>query len=183
MFSWPNWVDLFVITIVLTTGYRGFHRGLITGILSLLVGALFTAVVISYQGVVLSAVQPWLRTDPTVSTFLIFWCIFAVTMLVMCMALKLILRFFTWEKMNGLTQLLSLVVGLLRGSWWAGVLLLGLSSSGIDYLHKSVEERSVTAPVIVPPVRAVLEQLEAVFPGGEMHSSGSLLPPLVAARQ
>lgn len=155
---------------------------MITGIVSLLAGVLFTALVITYQGLVLNAVQPWLRTDPTTSMFLIFWCLFLIVILVMFMALKLALRLFTWEKMNGLTQLLSLVVGLLRGSWWAGIFLLALSSSGVTYLQKSVEERSVTAPVIVPPVRAVLEQLDAVFPGGEMHP-GALMPPLVPARQ
>ena len=176
MLAWPNWVDLIVLTIVLTTSYRGFHRGLFTGIIGLLGAIFITALVVNYSGSVMTVLEPWLRIDFVLSTFLIFWCCFGIALLLLHQVLKVLSRIATWERLNIITQLIGMVVGGLRGAWWSGVILMAFSGSGIPYLQKSVEDRSVTAPYIMPPMRAVLEQMVEALPGESRH--GTLFPPL-----
>ena len=181
MLTWPNWVDLVVVTIVLTTGYKGFHRGLFTGLINLLGVVATTALVVTYANSAANWIMPWLKTDPTLSAFALFWCCFLVGLLVMHQILKVIARILAWERFNPITQILGMLVGALRGGWWAGLLLFALSTSGVEYLQKSVDERSVTAGYVLPPVRSALERLVDLMPA-EQHQSSALLPPLVAGR-
>ncbi|MBI4597224.1 MAG: CvpA family protein [Candidatus Omnitrophica bacterium] len=163
----------------MTTGYRAFHRGLLTGLLGLAGSIATTVLVVSYADDVITLVLPWLKTDQAFSTFVIFWCLFLIGLLTMYQVMKVISRLFTWEKLNIVTQILAAVAGLVRGAWWAGFLLLALTSSGVPYLQKSVVERSALESYVLPPVKNAVEQFSDIVQGGRANA-GPLIPPLVA---
>ena len=181
MTSWPNWVDLIVVSLILTIAYRAFHRGLITGILNLLGVVFVTSSVIAYQPKLLEVMESWLKIESPTAEAMVFWTSFLVAMTLLFLVLNLIARIYAWERLNTITQIFSLAVGLLRGAWWAGIVLLAFSSSGMEYLQKSTDERSVTAPLFLPPMRSMLERLVSVIPGGEPRP-GSLIPPVASSR-
>ena len=179
MLVWPNCVDILVVTLVLITAYRGFHGGLITGILNL-AGVIFvTSFVVGYVGLLINLLPNEWKIDPLISAFCLFWLCFVIALLILYQIVKIVGQIVKWEQLSAITQLLGVVIGILRGAWWAGFILLALSSTGISYLKKSVDERSVTAPFVVPPVRGILEQLTEMLPGSSGRSA-ALLPPLVA---
>ena len=176
MTTWPNWVDLIVITLLLVKCYGGFHRGFLTELFRSIGAVAVTALTVNYSGVVANWVQPWLKFDPVVVTFLVFWLLFLGLMFIRRWLLNLVAQAITWERMHWTTQGLGLILGALQGFWWSGVILLALSSSGFTYLAQSVEERSVSGPQLLTIARESLERVTDHFPGGEGRGP-TLMPP------
>ena len=177
MTTWPNWVDLIVLILVLTRGYNGLHRGALMELLRLTGVVVVTVLVVNYASVVESWLRPWLRINAAASTVLVFWGCFFLSMFIMNRLLGYASQAITWERSHWLTQGIGLVLGTLRGLWWSGLILLVLSSSGVTYLQESVEERSLVGPGLLAISRETLEQLSDRFPGGQ-NRGPILIPPV-----
>ena len=178
MTKWPNWVDLVVIIIVFRTCYVGFGRGLLTELLSLAGAVSVTALTVNYASVVINVVRPWvLWADPTIATWVLFWAIFFGLLFAVHQLIKLVATMLKWERLHWFIQGIGIVLGALRGLWWAGLLLLAFVSSGVMYLQASVEERSILGPRLVSLSRESLERVTNQFPGVE-HRGETLVPPL-----
>ena len=173
--AWPNWIDVIVITIFLKTCYNGFARGLLTELLNLLSAAIITALSINYAGVVTSWFQSWMALPTYVTALLGFWVLFFGLLVAVHVLIRQITRVMSWERVSWLVQGLGLLLGGIRGLWWAGFLLVVLSASGFAFLHESVEKNSVLGPQLLDVAHRSLEEVTARFPG--THERTTLVPP------
>ena len=76
---------------------------------------------------------------------------------------------------------LGLLVGGARGLWWAGLALLVLLSTGVPYLARSIQERSLLSPRLVTVSRTTLARLVEWTAGA--RAEGPLIPPLPPRQQ
>ena len=177
MKTWPNWVDLIVIIVVLRSSYNGFCRGFFAEILNLLGALTITALTVNYAGLLARVVQPMVWFNPIVTSFLVFWTLFLICLLAIHLLLRRVTEVIKWEHVHWVLQGSGLVLGGLRGLWWAGFIVLSLTSSGFVYLHESVEERSVLGPKVLEQVHHYMKQGIDYFPGTQ-YQSEALIPPI-----
>jgi len=175
--TWPNWVDLVVVTILLRTSYNGFGRGLLTEILSLVGAISATGLCLNYAPLVTQWVMPWVWFDVTVGGFVVFIGFFLILAFGVHVIIKRLTEVIRWERLHWTIQGLGLMVGAMRGLWWSGVILTVLSSSGITYLQESVEERSVLGPRLAQAAEQSLERVANRFPGASLRGP-VLIPPV-----
>lgn len=175
--TWPNWVDLVIVIILLRTSYNGFGRGLLTEILSLAGAVCATIFTINYVNLVTRWVSPWVWFNQTVAGFIIFIALFLILIFVVHVVIRRLTEVIKWERLHWAVQGLGLMVGALRGLWWSGVILTVLTSSGVIYFQESVEQRSVLGPRLAQMARAHLEQIADRFPGASLRGP-ALIPPL-----
>lgn len=181
MSTWPNWVDLIVVTLVILTSYRGFGRGFLTELLNLIGAVSVTALCVNYVNVVAEWVRPWLGwMNPTALTFLIFIILLLGLIFLVRRLLRFLTEFVKWERLYWVFEMLGLLLGGLRGLWWATVILITCVSSGVNYLQTSVEERSVIGPRLLPKSREVVEWVVGHYPGAQ-HQGKTLIPPMRAS--
>ena len=180
MKTWPNWVDLIVVIVLLTTCYRGYIYGLLAELLHLIGAVSATAVSINYAPTIAAWIEQWWSwPNPTTLTFLVFLCVLLALVGVVHWLLQLLTKLLKWERLNWIFEIFGLALGGLRGLWWCGVLMLMLSVSHVSYLQASVEERSVIGPHLLPVSRESLEWVTGRFPGVQYRSK-TLVPPLKA---
>ncbi len=178
MTTWPNWVDLIVITTVFIGCYNGFGRGFLAEFLHLIGAVSITALTVNYWRLLAVYLQPWvpLLSEP-MGSFLFFWSVFAL----LWVAARVIIRRLTdvvkWERLHWSIQGIGLILGALRGLWWSGLILITLSSMGFEYLRQSVEERSVSGLRMLARSRQHMEWVTNQFPGAEHRGSNALVPP------
>ncbi len=178
MKTWPNWVDLFIVTLVLRGCYVGFGRGLLAELLNLIGVVIITALSVNYAGVVASWVQPWLPwASSAVANWLIFWALLLLVYVVVSRLLKVVAGLIKWERLHWFFEGIGLLLGGLRGLWWSGVLLIALTASGFTYLRESVEERSIVGPALLNPSVEVLGEVTKRFPGAQYRAK-TLIPPM-----
>ena len=176
MTTLPNWVDLIVVTIFLVACYNGFGRGLVAELLILLGAMSITALTMNYSGLATRWVQSYWSAQPMLTAALVFWGLF----LMLVVGVRFILRTLTsaikWERLHWSIQGIGLLLGGLRGLWWAGFIVVALSSSGFAYLQQSVEERSVLGPGLLAAAQVSLKRVADAFPGSEFQGA-VLIPP------
>ena len=178
MNTWPNWVDLVIVTLVLRGGYVGFSRGLITEFLNLLVAVSITLVTINYSSFAIAWVGQWLDwKNQTLKVFLIYWLFFLSLVLVGRWLLILIAGVIKWERVLGVFGAIGVILGALRGLWWSGLIVVTLASSGIQYAIDSVEDRSIAGPHLLKAASQAFTQASDWFPGAE-HRTKTLVPPI-----
>ena len=177
MTFWPNWVDLIVVIILLTSCYNGFSVGIFTGTLRCMGLVLVTLVTVNFSSVATNWIQSWIRLQPVLTAFLAFWLIFFTLVLVIRIVINAIARVIKWEPVNLLTQWLGLLLGGVRGVWWAGLFLLALSVSGVIPFQESIEQRSMSTPYLLPVFHECLEDLSDRFPGAG-NRYPTLFPPV-----
>lgn len=177
MTTWPNWVDLVIVTILLRTSYNGFGRGLLSEILSLVGAVGATVLTINYAHRVTQWVSPWIWFSQTVAGFVVFLGLFLILIFVVHVVMRRVTDVIKWERLHWAVQGLGLMIGALRGLWWSGVILTVLTSSGVVYLQESVEKRSVLGPRLAHIARANLAQVADRFPGAALRGP-VLIPPL-----
>lgn len=179
MIVWPNWVDLIVVTIFLRASYSGFGRGFLAEMLNLIGAVSATALTINYANMAIQWLQPWFWFDATVAAFIVFGVLFLSCIFVVHMMIRRITEVLKWERLHWAVQGLGLILGGLRGLWWAGMVLIILASSGFEYLRQSVETNSVLGPRLVTMSREGITRVTDRFPGVE-HRGRNLTPPLRA---
>lgn len=175
--KWPNWVDLIVVIVLLRTCYSGFGRGFLTELLNLAGAVTVTAIAVNFWGVVAKRLQPWLWIDPAYTPVVVFWLIFLTMALGLRWVLARVGDVIKWERLHWTIQGLGLLLGGLRGLWWAGFLLIVLTTSGFVYLRDSVEARSVLGPRLVEIARNSMGRIADRFPGASSRGV-TLVPPM-----
>ena len=174
--TWPNWVDLVLVTILLRTCYSGFARGLIVSLLNLLGAVLVTVVTMNYAGIISRVVPFSAWGNPTLTSCLIFWVMFSGFLVAAHVLTRLATRAVKWERVNWILQGSGLLLGGLRGVWWAAFVLVALASSGVTYLHDSAQTRSVLGARLLPMAEEGLERVADRFPGAQERGI-TLIPP------
>jgi len=175
--TWPNWVDLIIVTVLLRTSYNGFGRGLLTELLSLAGVISVTALTMNYAHLVTQTVSPWIWFDLTVAGFVIFLGLFLILIVGVHVVIRRLTEVIKWERLHWAIQGLGLMLGALRGLWWSGVLLIVLTGSGVPYLQESVGQRSVLGPHLVQVARENVQRIADRFPGASLRGP-VLVPPL-----
>jgi uncharacterized membrane protein required for colicin V production len=175
--TWPNWVDLIIVTILLRTSYNGFGRGLLAEIFSLGGAISVTTLAINYSNLVTQWVRPWVWFDATVAGFVVFIGLFLILIFGVHLIIRRLTEVIKWERLHWAIQGLGLMLGALRGLWWSGVILAVLTASGVTYLQESVEQRSVLGPRLAQMARDSLERIADRFPGASLRGP-VLIPPL-----
>lgn len=177
MKTWPNWVDLVIIIVVLRSSYNGFGRGFFAEILNLLGALTITALTVNYAGLVARVVQPMVWFNPVVTGFLVFWLLFLICLLAVHLLLRRVTEVMKWERVHWVLQGSGLALGGLRGLWWSGFIAMVLTSSGFVYLRESVEERSVLGPKVLELSHRYAKQIIDYFPGTQ-YQGEALIPPI-----
>ena len=175
--TWPNWVDLVIVIILLRTSYNGFGRGLLSEILSLAGAVCATIFTINGANQVTRWVSPWVWFNQTVAGFIIFIALFLILIFAVHVVIRRLTEVIKWERLHWAIQGLGLMLGALRGLWWSGVILVVLTASGITYLQESVEQRSVLGPHLARVARDSIERIADRFPGASLRGP-VLVPPL-----
>lgn len=177
MTTWPNWVDLVIVTILLVRCYNGFHAGALGECLKLIGTVCATVLTMNYAGVVADWLQGWFRFNPTLTDLLGFWLLLLALLFARNLLLGLVTRLIKWERVHWTIQGIGLALGALQGLWWSGLLLLALASSGFFYLRESVEQRSVLGARLLPISRESIERVSDRFPGAH-NRLPDLVPPM-----
>jgi uncharacterized membrane protein required for colicin V production len=152
----------------------------LTELLNLIGAISVTALCVNYVSVVAEWVRPWLAwIQPTLLTFIVFVILFLGLLFLVHRLLRLLSEFVKWERLYWVFEMLGLLLGCLRGLWWATLILLMFVSSGVDYLRLSVEERSVIGPRLLPKSREIFERVVDCYPGSQ-NQGKTLVPPMRA---
>lgn len=178
MTTWPNWVDLIVLTVVFTTGYNGFRRGFWFEFLNLAGAVVVTALTVNYATFVTFRLRPWIGSlNPILVAQLVFWTLFLVLRIGVRLLIGLVTRALKWEQVHWTLQTMGMVLGVARGLWWAGFLLISVSASGVVYLRESVEDRSVSGPRGLAAAQEAIEWVSRHAPGARYRTK-QLVPPM-----
>ena len=174
---WPNWIDLFILTVVWATGYTGFGRGFLAELLNLIGAVAVTVLTANYAGVAGESVRSWLPLPPPVTAVVVYWGLFLMLWYGVRAIRKRVAELIKWERFNWFIQGMGLLLGGIRGLWWAGFVLLVLTSSGYEFLQESVVKKSVLAPRLLTSFRVSFEQIGSRFPGARLRDTIPV-PPL-----
>ena len=174
---WPNWIDLIVVTIIWATSYSGFGRGFLAEFLNLISAVAITALTINLAGPAAGFLRPGLPLSPPLVIVLAFWGLFLMLWFVARAIRRRVADVIKWERFNWSIQGMGLLLGGLRGLWWAGFILLALSASGYSFLGESVNKKSVLAPRLLSSFRVSLEEASNRLPGARLKGNHPV-PPL-----
>ena len=181
MTTWPNWVDIIIVTVTLRMCYSGYVRGIITELLLLFGAVVVTVLSISYWGAVAAAVQPWVGFSPRAVSIVIFWVLFLSLWFAIRVVRRSLTELMKWERLHWFVQGIGLLLGGLRGLWWSGFLVMVFTMSGFVYLQQSVEERSLFGARLLAISRSCIERLAEQLPGGASRSS-TLIPSVIVPK-
>ena len=166
MTPWPNWVDLLVVTFFIRGCYIGLSRGLLAELLHAVGLVSATALTCNYFGQVSQLVMPWMGWfGPDITDLFVF--LFLLLGLGFCVRV-VVARFgevVKWEHFHWFFQGLGLALGAVRGIWWAGIFVVLLASSKVEYLQSSVTKESVVGPGVERIARPALTFAADWFPG------------------
>jgi len=177
--TWPNWVDLIIVTFLIRGCYSGFGHGLLTELLNLAGAVSITALTVNWADAAGGWLGQWGWLSPRVAGLVGFWGVFVVLMAAVHFVVRRVTEVVKWERLHWMVQGMGLVFGGIRGLWWAGFLLVVLASSGFAFLRQSVEERSLFGPRLRDLSRETLVRVADVYPGATLRS-GHLVPPMKA---
>ena len=175
--TWPNWVDMVILTLILRMAYNGSVHGFWREILNVTGAVSITALTVNYAGVVTGWLQPHWWWAPQLTDLVGFWGLFLMLVLGGHLIIDRAATLIKEERLHWALQGMGLFLGGLRGLWWSGFLLIVLASSGLNGLRQSVEERSLIGPQLLPVARASLEQVAERFPGAQPRGS-DLVPSI-----
>ena len=154
--------------------YIGFERGFLAELFHLVVVVSATVLACNFHGVVSGFVATWWQWNPSVLNCLSFLLLLGVGLFVGRLLLLALTNFLKWERLHWIVQGLGLMLGGLRGLWWAGLLLLLLLATGVPYLKDSIEERAVFGPRLASVAKDSLEFVADWYPG---HAKRAVLVP------
>jgi len=176
--TWPNWVDLIVVTLLITGCYNGFGRGVLAEFFNLVGAVIATCLTVNYWSLLAKWVPPlpWLGADFT--TLLVFLVLFVTVRFLVRLLVRLCCDVVKWERLHWFVQGLGLFFGGVRGLWWAGFLVVVLTGTQIPYLKSSVEEKSIVGPRLAQLAQNTIEQVANMFPGAGQRRSLALVPAI-----
>jgi uncharacterized membrane protein required for colicin V production len=160
--------------------YVGFGRGFLTELLNLIGVVAATVLTINLAPALHSIIQPWLPYPAPIAKLVTFWGLF-LTLWYVSRVLRLrIAEIIKWERFNWFVQGGGLLLGGIRGLWWAGFVLVIFTSSGYEFLVKSVEEKSVLSPGLLNAFRMSFNEASHRLPGA-LPRGASPVPPFKPA--
>ena len=157
--------------------YNGFGRGFLAELLNLIGAVTITALTVNYAEMVSGVLRSWIPIPPPVAAVVGFWGLFLILWYAARAVRKRVTQVIKWERFNWFIQGVGLLLGGLRGLWWAGFILLVLSTSGYSFLVESVEKKSVLSPRLLNSFRISLEQTGNRLPGARLRGTVPV-PPL-----
>lgn len=160
--------------------YNGYGRGFLTEAINCVGAVVVTVVTINYAGVMLSLVSFLTWPPIPVLELLVFWGLFIASWFGVRWLRLRIAEVIRWEKFHWFIQGLGLFLGGLRGLWWAGFLLIVISSSGYQFLRDSVETNSVLGQGLTRGFRTSLDYIAEYIPGAQYRDT-VLVPSVQAA--
>ncbi len=170
-------MDLVVVTILFVMCYMGFGHGFFAEFLNVIGAVSMTALTINYSGLVTKWVQSYWHWQSILIPALVFWGLFLSLLYGVHLIIRAVTSTIKWERLHWSIQGCGLILGGLRGLWWAGFTLVVLSASGVTYFQESVETRSVIGPRLLPIATTGLEYATAFYPGSQYHTE-VLVPPI-----
>lgn len=167
-----NWVDVLIVILLIRTSYIGAKIGLSTElfkVIGVLLGLYFG---MKYYSVVGSWMASKISLPPEISegaAFLILVLLSTLILKLVTFGLEKIVKLSFADK---LSKWGGFIIGLLRGGVLLSLLFMFFGIIQVDYLVKSVEERSLTGPFIqkIAPVtyqaisRATLGEFQIRMP-------------------
>jgi uncharacterized membrane protein required for colicin V production len=139
-----------------------------------------TAVAVNFWHPVAEWLRPWLAFDPAYAPGTAFWLIFLTVVFALRLLMARLGEVIKWERLHWTIQGLGLILGGLRGLWWAGLTMLILTSSGFVYLRESVESQSVLGPRLLAVAHEQIGSVTRRFPGAQFRGT-VLIPALKTA--
>ncbi|HEX9780588.1 MAG TPA: CvpA family protein [bacterium] len=173
----PNWVDLAILIVFWRGCYGGLARGLFPELVRLAVAVVITALTLNYAGIVIVTVQPLLGGG-LLAQFLLFLAFFLTLVLIARLTIRQVAKLTELDKRTWGLHALGLLVGGVRGLWWAGCLTVLLVSTGVPYLRASVMDRSLIGGRLTGIAERTLVGVADRFPGAGFRSR-VLIPPVV----
>ncbi len=169
---WPNWVDLFLILIpVLRACYVGFHSGLVASLVNTLGVIGITALACQYRTLLAQWLTAWWPYNPAWLEYTCFVFILLVGLLLVHWLMRKMGTLLQWERLHWTLQGLGLLVGAVRGLWWAGLFVLIAQSWNIDYFEESVQKRSIFGPQVQAWAQDYIGQVAGLLPGRAERTS------------
>lgn len=148
VFQRINWVDILIVILLIRTSYIGARTGLsieIFKIIGVLLGLYFG---MKYYSLIGSWIASKVSFPPEVSEGIAFLILLLISVLILklvTLGLEKIVKLTFADK---LSKWGGFLVGLLRGGLILSLLFAFFGIIQVDYLVKSVEERSLTGPAI-----------------------------------
>ena len=161
-----NWMDIFVITILLRASYIGVRKGLFIEIVKLsglLVGLLVAITQHPRLGQELSV---RLNLHPALSRNVAFWALLFVAYLGVRLIGFILEKALKVEGGGFWSRFCGAVAGVVRGSLLVACILTGSLLTGSSYLTESIQKKSLLAPFFVKggaATYASLHQFSASF--------------------
>lgn len=160
-----NIIDLFVLFPVVLFAFRGFTRGLIREIFSLI--GIVLAVFISFRFMDVMAVllQPLFDTRSDMLYLMSGILLFILTLVLVHLLALLVERFFKVLKLNLLNKIAGSLFGGLKSAVVVSALLLLLA--GFNIPDEQTRNSSLTYPYIIYIAPGVYNVVASVYPGAE----------------
>ncbi|MBI3323979.1 MAG: CvpA family protein [Candidatus Omnitrophica bacterium] len=171
--AWPNWVDLVVVIITLRTSCSGFGRGILAESLYLFGTVGVSALACNFHGIVAQQLAAWIPLRPAVLNVAVFVGLLVLSGILLRALIRRLALYIRVEQLPAWIQRLGLVLGAIRGLWWASVLLWLLIGIG-PYFAQSVEQRSLVGDRLLKFGRPAIERAASWFPG--YTHTGVLVP-------
>ena len=164
-----NVLDIVLIFFLLAAGFRGYQRGLIISVISILalVLALFLGFALMHQGMAFIGryIDGFSGLLPLLSFFMIF---IAVIVLVSFFG-RTIKRVVDFTPLGSLDNLAGAVIGILKGAFGLSVIIWLITKSEFDLFNDSISQSKIygyiepIAPFVFDTVSAYLPFLKSIF--------------------
>jgi uncharacterized membrane protein required for colicin V production len=133
-----------------------------------------TALAANFHGVVAEKILAWWSGDPSILRFACFFALFFGAAFLVRFAIFRLVSLIKSERVPWFVQWLGLALGLIRGVWVSGLVVLVMLSLESPYLAQSIHERSVSGPRLVSIAQRGMEWVADRFPG---HLNRAVLIP------
>jgi len=109
-------------------------------------------------------ITPWWGGDPAWLSFICFCLLFMTGTLLARRTVRKLTALIKWERLHWTVQSIGILLGAVRGVWWAGVALLFFLAVGVPYRTASGQERSVLGSRLTPVAREQITRVADLFP-------------------
>ena len=174
---WPNWIDLLILYLFWIGCYNGFGRGFFAELFNLISAVAITVLTLNFSGMATAALSPWIPLPAPITSLVAFWGLFLILWYIGLNIRRWLAGLIKWERFNWFIQGMGLLLGGLRGLWWAGLAVLVMTASDYVFLKESVQEKSVLAQRLLTSFRLSLDQIGNRFPGARLRTD-TPVPPI-----
>ncbi len=159
-----NWVDIFVVILLIRSSYIGFTRGFSWELFrfSGLVGAALADIYFYEYGSQL--ISDYFPSIYPVANLISFTAIYAVILLISRILTLFIEKFIKLEVFSALERFGGLIFGFLYGVILLSLILITLIFTPIPYFEKSVKERAYSGRAVSQAAPFLYDKAALIFP-------------------